>query len=730
MNDEITKFYEDITNIYSDTTRQPVDKARAYRVELESFLKSFTDNTGKLNELLKDFYKIHQLKEVNDLAHTLKNRLNDFSHDKTFIPSSDELETFYQSLIRIIYIATKVTPPERTLQFLNIEKKQLLEQLNEKQKLAVLENKRIVFVNAGPGTGKTHLLVNKIYHYINNSDTKENIVALSYTNSAATELQHRLSEKVFYSIPKEYNILSGTIHSFALKTLRSYAKTINSTDYDYTILDEDEIDFFAGEISLILGEQYRTADILSILKSDLQDSLLPKTLIEKVNSIKAKYKFIGFKDILLNFQKEIQNNSEFVEWLNSKITFILVDEAQDLTKLEYDIFDLLIEKTDIKLFLVGDPRQNIFGFNGGSYQHLATFLKKHESIHSEMVLDISYRCPEEILEKLNKFEFLDCKNYPIQSQKQGKIKIIEFDHKLHEAKGVIELVKNINDYKNSAILFTSLRYFDLIAKELNNAKIPFISVGGRRFLKKYIRLMFHFLNLINDNSNILSWKYIVKHFDLDDNSNNNVISVSNICNAFQNKETNSNITEEKIKELLAVKFPNDGISKIFKMFENLIYRSNKNYASSIIKTDVENLIKISETSLTIEDFLTSFALNKELFKIFYQKDLEIQSEIDAPDNAITLSTIHSAKGLEWKNVIITGLSEGIFPNPYFCEANDSKKTQNNYNDEFKKLYVAMSRAVENLILTYPLAYDNQYRRTFKVYKSRFLNKILNEGKMS
>ena len=209
------------------------------------------------------------------------------------------------------------------------------------------------------------MLVNKIYHYINNSDTKENIVALSYTNSAATELQHRLSEKVFYSIPKEYNILSGTIHSFALKTLRSYAKTINSTDYDYTILDEDEIDFFAGEISLILGEQYRTADILSILKSDLQDSLLPKTLIEKVNNIKAKYKFIGFKDILLNFQKEIQNNSEFVEWLKSKITFILVDEAQDLTKLEYDIFDLLIEKTDIKLFLVGDPRQNIFGFNGG-----------------------------------------------------------------------------------------------------------------------------------------------------------------------------------------------------------------------------------------------------------------------------------------------------------------------------------------------------------------------------
>lgn len=725
MNDEITKFYNDITDIYCDTKRMPIDKTRAFRPQFESFIEYFTNSTGTLNDLLKDFYKIHQLKVVNDLSHTLKNRLNVLTHEKDIISSPDEIKLFYESLIRIIYIATKVAPPKRTLQFLNIDQDQLLNQLNKNQKLAVLENKRIVFVNAGPGTGKTHLLVNKIYHYINNSDSIENIVALSYTNTSALELQYRLSEKVFYSVYKDYNILSGTIHSFALKTLRSYAKIIHSTDYDYTILDEDEIDFFAEEIRLILGEQYRTEDILTILKSDLQDSFIPKPLIDKVNTIKKKYKFIGFRDILLNFQNEIQNNPDFVEWLKSQITFILVDEAQDLTKLEYDILDLLIEKTDIKLFLVGDPRQNIFGFNGGSYKHLDAFLNKYKSLYSEMVLDISYRCPKEILEKLNKFEFRDCTNYPIDSQKKGDIKIIEFHNKRDESIGIIDLVKQIDDNKNTAILFTSLKYFDLIAKELNNAKIPFVSVGGRRYLKKYIRLIFHFLNLINNNSNVFSWKYIVKHFALDIKSNNEVISSSEMYRSFRNQVTNPEITEEQIEKLFAVKLPIDGISLIFQIFGDLIYRSNKNYDAAEIKTDIDNLINISKASLTIDDFLTSFALNKELFKIFYKKDLEIQSEINDPNNAITLSTIHSAKGLEWKNVIITGLSDGIFPNPYFCEVQDNpEKTQNNYNDDFKKLYVAMSRAVKNLILTYPLKYDNQYGRTFRVYKSRFLKKIL------
>lgn len=175
---------------------------------------------------------------------------------------------------------------------------------------------------------------------------------------------------------------------------------------------------------------------------------------------------------------------------------------------------------------------------------------------------------------------------------------------------------------------------------------------------------------------------------------------------------------------MSIKVPSEAISLIYETFIDLIKYSNNSYHHTEIESDIEKLINISRSSLTNEDFLTTFALNKDPFKIFYKKDLEIESLIDDPNNAITLSTIHSAKGLEWKNVIIPGLADGIFPNPYFCEVqNNPQKTQSNYNDDFKKLYVAMSRTEENLVITYPLAYDNKYGRTFRVYKSRFLNKI-------
>lgn len=505
MQEIIDKFYNDITDIYVDSIRNPVDKSFALRQEFEQFTKYYTNSSSNLNEMLKDFYKIHQLKEVNDISHVLKNKLNKIAH-KEYMPNNDDVKLFFESLIRIIYIGTKIKPPLRTIQFLESQKKRHLDDLNEKQRLAILENKRIVFVNAGPGTGKTHLLVNRIFHHIVSSDSIESIVALSYTNTAASELQVRLSEKVFHSDFKEYNIFSGTIHSFAFKSLRSFAKTINSNDFDYTILDEDEIEFFAEEIAKMLDMSFGVGQILSILKSNFTDSFLPKEIVEKVNVIKKKFRLIAFEDILLNFQKEIKSNVDFVAWLKSKVSFILVDEAQDLTKLEYDILELLIEKTKIHLFLVGDPRQNIFGFNGGSFEHLDGFLKRHLNISAEMVLDISYRCPNIVFKNLNKFQFLDCKNYPINSEKEGSFTVREFKHKLQESQGITEIIKKINDNQNTAVLFTSLKYFDVLAQDLNDSGIPFKSVGGRSYLKKHIRLILHFLSLFNEKTNVFSWR--------------------------------------------------------------------------------------------------------------------------------------------------------------------------------------------------------------------------------
>jgi superfamily I DNA/RNA helicase len=239
-----------------------------------------------------------------------------------------------------------------------------------------------------------------------------------------------------------------------------------------------------------------------------------------------------------------------------------------------------------------------------------------------------------------------------------------------------------------------------------------------------VSLFFHFLALIDDKSNVFSWRYIMKTFNLNSDISIDIMSPQEIYAAFKRGYNNTKITLDLVEHIFSMQTPSESISLIYNTFNDLIKNANSSYHSSEIETDINNLINISKGSPTIEDFLITFALNKDLFKTFYKKDLDIESQNVDKNQAITLSTIHSAKGLEWKNVIIPGLADGIFPNPYFCEVpNEPKKTQSNYNDDFKKLYVAMSRTVENLVITYPLSYDNKYGKTFRINKSRFLNKL-------
>lgn len=723
--ENIIQFYSNISDIYSDTQKTSRDKTFAFRVEMESFLKNYTQSTQSLHETLKSFYKIHQIKEVNDLSHVLKNRFNEVVHNKDVVPTEEDIKIFFSSLVRIVFIATHIYPPKRTINFLEIDQEHLLNELNKNQKLAILEDKRIVFVNAGAGTGKTHLLVNKIYYHIRQSEKVEKIVALSFTNAAARELQIRLSEKIFYGKFKNFNLYSGTIHSFAFKTLRDYGKSINSTEYDYIVLDEEESDFLADEIQSLLELPSSKKQILTIINGKWLNSDISPDLINKVAQIKEQHKLIGFEDMLLKFKEALQTNSDFIKWIEKNVTFLLIDEAQDLTQLNYEILDLLIQKTDIKMFLVGDPRQNIFGFNGGSYEHLNSFLKKNEKFYAEMILDQSYRCANEIFEQLNKFKFMDCENYPINSQRKGHFQVIQFPHKKNESIGIVELIHAYNDFPNTAVLAPALKYFDSLAYKLNKAKIPFVAKGGRIYLKKHIRLINHFLNFIQNPANQFSWKYILNQFKLKIEKSNEKGIENELYRAFQKKFENLNFSIDDIKKLFIVGEPSDKIAIIYQMFGDFIKKIyHYQYSEIAIENDIKELIGIAEINLTIGDFLSSFSLNKDIFKVFYERELNIDSKIEDPSRAVTLSTIHSAKGLEWKNVIIPGLYDGSFPNPYFCEQGTTPEAiQLNYNDDFKKLYVGMSRAIENLVLTYPTSYTYNYNKTQHVSKSRFLTKL-------
>ncbi|MBP5734400.1 MAG: UvrD-helicase domain-containing protein, partial [Candidatus Methanomethylophilaceae archaeon] len=243
--------------------------------------------------------------------------------------------------------------------------------MNEEQRDAVLCNADIVYVDAGPGTGKTHMLTSKLIEYIRTAPQK--IVALSYTNTAARQLGVRFNKKLAQSgISGDFTFFNGTIHSFCFRMLKAYNKAVSQL-FDYVILDDEEIQELAEDIRDSHDGEIPLSQILSSLRSDKRD--VPEELFSEVSRIKEAYKVISMQDILANFAKALDTDAGFRSWLSKQVTVVAIDEAQDLTELYYSIIDRMITIIPgLRVFLVGDPRQNIFEFNGGSYRNLEEFL--------------------------------------------------------------------------------------------------------------------------------------------------------------------------------------------------------------------------------------------------------------------------------------------------------------------------------------------------------------------
>ena len=177
--------------------------------------------------------------------------------------------------------------------------------LNEQQRDAVLCKSDIVYVNAGPGTGKTMLLTSKLVDIIQNSEQPEKIVALSYTNSAARLIGVRFKEKLtMFGISKEYSLFSGTIHSFCYRMLKQYSDT-----FDRSILDDDELMELAEDISRKYSEKFTAKQIFACMCA--KKTNLPPEVIRMVSEVKSAFKVISVQDILVLFIKALDEDAGF-----------------------------------------------------------------------------------------------------------------------------------------------------------------------------------------------------------------------------------------------------------------------------------------------------------------------------------------------------------------------------------------------------------------------------------
>ena len=572
--------------------------------------------------------------------------------------------------------------------------------LNEQQLDAVLCPADIVFVSAGPGTGKTHMLTSKLVHTVMSSDRPQSIVALSYTNSAAQQLGDRFTRILPESgLGREYTIFNGTIHAYCYRMIRNYYD-----EFNHIILDDEELWELAEEIRSNMKNPVPAEKIVSCLRSDLRN--VPQDLYDVICQIKEALQVISIQDILVIFLNALETDVDFQSWIRDKVTVVAVDEAQDLTELNYLILDRMISVIPgLKVFLVGDPRQNIFEFNGGSYKNLHDFLSRHPN-HQVNTLTITYRCAKVIVDYVNTFRFSDCGNDQLLPVKEesGSLQVERAFSEEEEAGRVVKEVVNAGVLMKSAVICNNLKYLKVLTSLLIERGIPYKVLGGRKLLKKHIRYLNHVLRIV-DSENAYSIRKVAQYAGI------------NITENGRKKKSLFFASDLGIKiQSLRDIAPSSSFQGIAQIAISDIVSSDKD--TKEMAEDYMAFLSMAGDFNTVSEYLTAFATDRELFSQFYETDYD-ECPFPTDKDYLTLSTIHSAKGLEWENVFIMGLCEGNFPNPYFCKAKTPEEEQEFFNNEWKKMYVASTRAKENLILTYSASITRK-GFTFSKAPSRFI----------
>lgn len=691
-------YYQQLKYYYLKADSDWTDKARSFRTIIHEFYNELTMSDGTFAEALHQFFKSGKQKTVADFAFKVKDTLNEIVHHNNSI-SREKFMALYDSCVRLIYLATEIVPDSQTLEFIGINQDaDQFSGLNMQQKDAVRCEDKVIYVNAGPGTGKTTLLANKILHYIITSAQKERIVALSYTNTAARELGERFRKKAFESkVNKPYDFFNGTLHSFCFKLMRAFYES-QHRDFNYIVVDDSDLAELAEELRIQFDDRFTLKAITECLKSKLNSD--KPELIEIIEDIKKRYCIMSIDDILSMFIDLLSCDTVFQGWVREQISIIVIDEAQDLSAQNYRIFRMLMRLIpSLNLFLVGDPRQNIYGFNGGSYEHLNRFLQGCGQ-YTEKSLSITYRCPDEICQYVNTFRFTDCYNIALvsESSNKGSISVHGFSEYNDEIGFLLDEIRYDRNHGNMVILCQTLKYLMPVMEELCQNKIPYKVYGGRKVVRPHIKTLNHILRILANGN-----EYSIKRISAEFNLNLGNLAIQYGCSkkqAFYMTGIGQKIDAiRKEIERRSLDFP----AILSLVLDEITIPVEDNQSPA----DFDRLAAATRTYKTIDDFLLAFAIDKDTFDSFYEKDyLEYPGRIDG--GCLTISTIHSAKGLEWDNVYIAGVNEGNLPNEYFVRELSAEKQRNYFNECKKAMYVAATRSRRLLNISFSMKNQNGY----------------------
>ena len=587
--------------------------------------------------------------------------------------------------------------------------------LNERQKEAVLYNSGPLLIIAGAGAGKTKTLTTKIAYLIEEEQVSPyNILAITFTNKAAKEMKDRIYQLIGLKAKK---IQVSTFHSFGLKLLRENY-SILGYDSNFVIMDSDDSLTVVKKIIKDLGYDpkiYNPRAIRNKISSCKNEMITPAKyehyavseyekvickVYEKYEDKLIKNNSVDFDDLLLLPIKLFKENPKILEKYQELYKYVLIDEYQDTNEAQYILTKLISEKYR-QITCVGDDSQSIYSFRGANYKNILNFEKDYPDAKT-ILLEQNYRSTSTIL---------DAANQVIKNNKQKKdknlwtargigekIKYYRSYNEKDEAQYVIrktkELVNKGVEYKDIAVLYRTNAQSRVLEEEMLKENMPYRVIGSFYFYsRKEIKDLIAYLRLIHNSKDNVSLLRVI-------NTPKRGIGLKTIENLTEKSDLEGISIYDAITSGKELEFKNI-IEKLKEISEELTLTEliDKVLDASGLRADLE-----SEKTLEAEVRLENLEEFKSITKSFEEREglisledflLEISLISDVEEykddpNRISLMTIHSVKGLEFDHVFVVGMEEGIFPHM------NSLMENSEIEEERRLCYVAITRAKDDL----------------------------------
>ena len=614
--------------------------------------------------------------------------------------------------------------------------------LNPAQLEAVKTRSGAILVIAGAGTGKTKTLTYRCARLIEDGVAPENILLLTFTKKAAREMLNRATLVLDERCEK---VVGGTFHSFANMILRKYASALGLKN-NFTIMDTSDSEDVMAHITNTLYPKKekrfpKKSTLLEIYSKSVNKETPVKDVIEKdyynfvdvtdkiieIHKGYVKYKrensILDYDDLLLYLKFLLQDNENIKHKLSNTYKYIMVDEYQDTNTLQADIIKLLASSHN-NVMAVGDDAQSIYSFRGANYHNILDFPKIFPDTKI-IKLEQNYRSSQNILNLTNaiisraetgyKKELFSLNSNP---KKPAIIRAVNStDEAQFVCQKVLELLDEDIPLSDICVLIRNARMSYQLEIELAKYNIPFQKFGGPKFLDSaHVKDIIAHLRIILNPDDTISLNRVLLLL-----KGIGAKALDTIIPYMQQKNYNQKLLPSKystsLTPLYQLLVKNDEnnysltqlVDEIIKYYRPILKDKYDDWQKR--EKDLEHFSYLSTQYKSLDSFLSDLALEPP------EATVEGMYKRNIKDDCLTISTIHSAKGLEWESVFIIGAVDGRFPSAYSFNSSEEME------EELRLMYVATTRAKSDLFISYPVDMYDYSSQMILSKPCRFLDNL-------